>query len=305
MTQPQQGASAERQIIGTRWAVVGGLVQGGMASVVQAFDLDNEFGQVALKLLPAATEDRWRRAAFEREQEALARLAHPNIVRLLEVGRDEGTDQRYLVFPWYPTRLQDRLRERGALSWDRWWEDYGGPILGALELIHRQGVVHRDLKPANVLLDADDKPMLIDFGIAKLERRLAPGGTVGGESLPFTPPEADTPTPNMATRDVHAWAALTVFAVSGADPYPDDEQRPADVLLAALPGTSDGLTESIATRLERSARVSVGTPAKGRSSTRRRGRAGSLLLVALAAAAMEEGAEGSRERRHDADRVGL
>lgn len=77
-----------------------------MASVVQAFDLDNEFGQVALKLLPAATEDRWRRAAFEREQEALARLAHPNIVRLLEVGRDEGTDQRYLVFPWYPTRLQ-------------------------------------------------------------------------------------------------------------------------------------------------------------------------------------------------------
>lgn len=147
--------------------------------------------------------------------------------------------------------------------------------------------------------------MLIDFGIAKLERRLAPGGTVGGESLPFTPPEADTPTPNMATRDVHAWAALTVFAVSGADPYPDDEQRPADVLLAALPGTSDGLTESIATRLERSARVSVGTPAKGRSSTRRRGRAGSLLLVALAAAAMEEGAEGSRERRHDADRVGL
>ena len=90
---------AERITIDGRWAIVGPPVAGGMASVVEAFDLDGEFGKVALKLLPVANDDRWRRAGFEREQQALARLVHPNIVRLLSTGRDQSTNQRYLVFP--------------------------------------------------------------------------------------------------------------------------------------------------------------------------------------------------------------
>ena len=240
-------ARTSRQIIGGRWAIVGPVdSSGAMATVVKAADLDGIYGQVALKMLPAATDDAWRRAGFEVEQQALARLDHPNIVRLLEVGRDEPSGQRYLVFPYYGTRLQDRLRERGALTWDRWWDDYGCAILGALELINRQGVVHRDLKPANVLLDEADDPIIIDFGIAKLERKLVPGRTVGGESLPFTPPEADTPTRFMATRDVHAWAALTVFAISGDEPYPADERRPADILGDALEHARPRLPPTIA-----------------------------------------------------------
>lgn len=245
MTQSDERPAAERQIIGGRWAVVGERIQGGMASVIEAFDLDGEVGRVAVKVLPAATDDRWRRAAFQNEQEAIARLDHPNIVRLVEAGRDEGTGQRYLVFPWYPARLQDRLRERGPLAWETWWDAYGGPILRALELIHRQDVVHRDLKPANILVDDDERPIIIDFGIAKLERRLAPGDQPGGESRPFTPPEPETPAPYMATRDVHAWAALTVFAVSGADPNPDDDRSHDSVLSDALEVARDRLPSQV------------------------------------------------------------
>jgi AAA domain/Protein kinase domain len=242
-------AHNERQIIDGRWAVIGTAVAGGMASVVETFDLTGEFKQVALKLLPATSDDRWRRAGFEREQQVLARLSHPNIIRLLSWGRDVQSGQRYLVFPWYPKRLQDHLKELGALSWDRWWESFGQPILSALELIHRQGVVHRDLKPANILLNADDAPVIIDFGIAKLEQQLAPERTIGGESPPFTPPEATTPKKYMATRDVHAWAALAVFAISGDNPYPDGDRQPVQVLATALdrarPHISSGVVDVI------------------------------------------------------------
>ena len=252
MSEPQR-ARENREIIDGRWAVVGPAKSGGMASVVEAFDLSGEFGQVAIKRLPPASDDAWRRAAFEHEQEALAQLGHPNIVRLLFSGRDETSGQRYLVFPWYPTRLQDHMREAGAIPWPRWWLDLGRPILSALEVIHRQDIVHRDLKPANVLLDRDQVPVIIDFGIAKLRRRLAPERTVAGESPPFTPPETSTPLKYMATRDIHAWAALTAFAVSGDDPYPDPEPPAAEIRAAALetarsrmpPAVTDVLTRCL------------------------------------------------------------
>ncbi len=245
MTEPPVSAD-HREIIDGRWAVVGPPRSGGMASVVEGFDLNGEFGQVAIKRLPAASDDSWRRAAFDHEQEALAQLGHPNIVRLLFSGPDEANCQRYLVFPWYPTRLQDHLQAAGAIPWSQWWHDFGRAILSALEVIHRQEIIHRDLKPANVLLDCNQAPVIIDFGIAKLQRRLAPERTVAGESPPFSPPETSTPRKYMATRDVHAWAALTVFAVSGDDPYPDPEPPPEELRAGALETARSRMPHAVA-----------------------------------------------------------
>ena len=83
------------------------------------------------------------------------------------------------------------------MTWEDWGEQLGLPVLGALEEAHRKEVEPRDLKPANVLLGADGRPKVIDFGIAKLYGLISPEGTVDAASAPFTPPEPVAQSPPM------------------------------------------------------------------------------------------------------------
>ena len=155
--------------------------------------------------------------AFELEVQArLAPLDHPNIVPLLARGRDPDTGERYLVFPWAGESLAEVLADRGAVPWEEWWVEVGQPILEALAHAHRQDVAHRDVKPENVLIE-DGLARLTDFGVAKLRRQLSVGLTLKEHlSRPFAPREPDDGI-HSASRDVHAWAALSYFAVSGHD----------------------------------------------------------------------------------------
>jgi len=185
-----------------------------MSEVYRATDIEHEYGPLALKLLPTPRrEDRWAVKAFELEVQArLAPLDHPHIVPLLEHGRDPDTSERYLVFPWAGEPLTNLLRESGAIEWEEWWRAFGRPILDALAHAHRQGVAYRDLKPENVLVE-DGVPRLADFGIAKLLGQLRVGLTLAGHaSRPFAPDEPDRGI-HTPSRDVHAWAALSVFAL--------------------------------------------------------------------------------------------
>ena len=210
-------------LIAGRYQLVGKPLPGGtMAQVFKAFDLEDQHGQVAVKLLTAAATSHL--ITFNRERDALTRLEHPSVVPLLDAGEDGGDGRPFLVFPWYSARLQEHLADYGAMDWTSWWDGFGGPILEALEAAHQQEIEHRDLKPANIMLDADNRPKVIDFGIAKLYRMLSPEGTVDAASAPFTPPEPAAESPPM-TRDTHAWGALTAFAVSGLDPYDSRVQR--------------------------------------------------------------------------------
>jgi len=230
-----------------------------MSVVFRACDREREFGTVAVKLLPAPREsDRWAVRAFELEVQArLAPLDHPNIVPLLARGRDPDTGERYLVFPWAGESLAEVLADRGAVPWEEWWVEVGQRILEALAHAHRQDVAHRDVKPENVLID-DGVARLTDFGVAKLRRQLSVGLTLKEHiSRPFAPREPDDGI-HSASRDVHAWAALSYFAVSGHDaglakaaddPYValDDAARAArqalppevDQVLSACLSTSD------------------------------------------------------------------
>jgi eukaryotic-like serine/threonine-protein kinase len=98
------------------------------------------------------------------------------------------------------------------------------------------------------MLNEDGQPLVIDLGIAKIYSRLVPEGTVAAASAPFTPPELVGESPAM-TRDTHAWAALTVFAVSGHDPYAAG--KPYELLDNARDAARPKLPAAVAEIVER------------------------------------------------------
>jgi serine/threonine-protein kinase len=137
--------------------------QGGMATVYRALDLRAD-RDVAIKVLsPYVAADPKFRGRFDREVNLLQRLSHPNIVPILAFGQADGF--HYIVMPYLSSgTLHERLRAGPLLPLE------GGRIVAqvasALAFAHEQGVVHRDIKPSNILMDADGKALLTDFGFA-------------------------------------------------------------------------------------------------------------------------------------------
>jgi serine/threonine protein kinase/dipeptidyl aminopeptidase/acylaminoacyl peptidase len=140
------------------------LGKGGMGEVYLADDttLDRK---VALKFLPEVfTDDPERMARFEREAKLLASLNHPNIAGIY--GLEQADGNRFLVLEYVEGEtLQARLR-KGALSLDDALA-ICRQIAEGLEAAHEKGVIHRDLKPSNVMITADEKVKILDFGLAK------------------------------------------------------------------------------------------------------------------------------------------
>jgi hypothetical protein len=206
----------EKRILHGRYALPADFKSGGMARVYRAADLDDDSRIVAVKVLSTSSGERTAAIAFERETKALMRLSHPNIVELLEAGRDPDSDERYLVFEWMPADLGSLMGE--PLEWEEYLERIGLPVLRGLAHAHEAQVVHRDLKPANVLLDAEGVPKISDFGIAKIVTDLTPGRTVRGwRSDPYAPKEAEDEL-NRYSRDVHAFGALSLVLLTGVNP---------------------------------------------------------------------------------------
>lgn len=140
------------------------LGQGGMSVVYRATDL-RLARPVAVKVLReqfAADPEFVER--FEREARAAARLSHPNIVAVYDVGSDEGT--YFMVMEYVPGEdLKAVIRRQAPLRADRIVR-IGEQLAAALDYAHRSGVVHRDVKPHNLLLGPGDELKVADFGIA-------------------------------------------------------------------------------------------------------------------------------------------
>src|SRR4051812_25086469 len=138
--------------------------RGGMGRVHRA--RDERLGRdVAVKVLPFAGASEADRARFEREARMAARVSHPNVVAVHDVGDEDG--QLYIVMENLPgTTFADELRH-GPLPVAR-VSDVAADLLRALAAAHDEGVLHRDIKPGNVLLTADGTAKLGDFGIAKV-----------------------------------------------------------------------------------------------------------------------------------------
>jgi hypothetical protein len=147
---------------------LGGLLgQGGMASVYEGLDVGfNPPRRVAVKLMdPAISAEPDFRARFQREASIVADFRHDNIVHVYASGEIDGT--KYIVMEFLPGgTLAERLRRHPVPSEKA--ITIAASIADALAYSHSRGIVHRDFKPGNVMFTADDKPVLTDFGVAKV-----------------------------------------------------------------------------------------------------------------------------------------
>jgi len=178
------------QIYNNRYRIEGRVGEGGMAVVYSGTDILLR-RRVAIKVLRSqyAIDDDFVRR-FYHEAESAARLSHPNIANIYDVGR-EG-DAYYIVMELIDgstlgelIAIDGKLPERVAI-------DYAAQICAGLAYAHRQGILHRDIKPANILVTKDDVVKLSDFGIARAisERSLTvtqPGMVMG--SVYYLSPE--------------------------------------------------------------------------------------------------------------------
>ena len=188
------------------------LGRGGYGSVFRAFD-PRHGREVALKLLEAPSER--SRERFKREARAVARLAHPSIVTLLDSGEAEG--RPYLVQELIEGATLDEreLDLRGRVSVVR-------DAARAVAYAHAQGVLHRDLKPSNLLVDAAGRGHVIDFGLARVlgTKRLTRSGEAFGTPAFMAPEQAGHGKHPIDERaDVYALGATLFATLTGEPPF--------------------------------------------------------------------------------------
>ena len=158
-----------------------------------------------------------RSGAFEAEANLMAKMsAHPNILSVFNAGVTED-GRPYLVMEYCPPPHGGNLAAEGKMSVGRVLE-IGILLAGAVETLHRSGILHRDLKPRNILMTQFGHPVLTDFGIASSTepgaQRAAPGF-----SLPWTPPEqAQGDATTGPTVDVYSLAATIYTFLAGHSP---------------------------------------------------------------------------------------
>ncbi len=153
-------------ILADRYRVVGLIGRGGMGEVYRADDL--RLGQpVALKFLPASVaDDPVRLAQFHTEVRIARQVSHRNVCRVYDIGETGG--RVFLTMEYVDGEdLASLLKRVGRFPQERGTE-IARQICAGLAAAHEQGVLHRDLKPANVMLDADGRVRITDFGLAGL-----------------------------------------------------------------------------------------------------------------------------------------
>ncbi len=208
------GASAESLALGAtlgRYRLERELGSGGMGVVHAAFDPDLE-RRVALKVLRSVAGDDASRARLLREARAMARLSHPNVITVHEVGSAAGRD--YVAMELIDGQsLAEWLRERTRSEADvlEAFLDAGKGLAAA----HAAGIVHRDFKPHNVLRSRKGKIVVTDFGLARSTEGVSPASDPMAETQPLRASHlARTATP-VATRPTSSSAPLAGLTVTG------------------------------------------------------------------------------------------
>jgi tRNA A-37 threonylcarbamoyl transferase component Bud32 len=206
-----------------RYELVSYLGSGGMSDVYVALHTGLR-KRVAIKLLrPSLRSDRDASARFLREGECAARVRHPNVVDVSDLGVDNGVP--YLVMELLEGEtLAQRIAREGQLEVEA-AIDILLPILDAVSAVHAAGVLHRDVKPANIVLarglDGRISPKLVDFGIARLSMREGDDANVRGPlgTPHYMAPEQARGEIIDERADQYALGSVLFEMLTGREPY--------------------------------------------------------------------------------------
>ena len=210
-------AGTAASTLGGRYRLGERLGRGGMADVLVAHDelLDR---RVAVKVLRDSPDSETNRRRFVSEARILGRLSHPGLVTVLDAGMSD--EAPYLVMELLPGGTLADLIDRGAQPVDR-VAGLGAQVAAALAAVHGAGVIHRDVKPSNVLLDAEGRARLADFGIARLVgdtvRATRTGHTVG--TTAYLAPEQAAGEDIATAADVYSLGLVLIELLTGTPAF--------------------------------------------------------------------------------------
>jgi len=222
------GIMVENSLIHQHYQTSKRIGVGGMGSVYLAEDTRTNH-IVALKQLKPEliTHDTSIVERFVREGEALRRLNHPNIVKVLDTFEEDGN--YYIVMEYVSGgSLRDLLTDRPQMPIDDVLQ-IGLELADALSRAHHLRILHRDIKPANVLIAEDGTPRLTDFGIARLDdhSHLTETGALMG-TFSYMSPEACQSNPVDTPADMWAFGVMLYEMLTGVRPF-DGDQLPGTI----------------------------------------------------------------------------
>ena len=238
------------KIFAGRYRIVKQIGRGGMADVYLAKDLILDGEEVAVKVLRTNYQtDPIAVARFQREARAMADLDHPHIVRITDIGEEDG--QQYLAMEYVAgLDLKRYIKEHYPLSNEEAVRIMG-QILLAMRLAHAKGIVHRDLKPQNILLTPDGTAKVTDFGIAVAfaETSLTQTNSMLG-SVHYLSPEQARGSKATVQSDIYAMGIIFFEMLTGHIPYDGDSavtialqhfQKPLPSVIAENPSVPQSL----------------------------------------------------------------
>ena len=219
----------EGKLLGSRYEIIEKIGNGGMATVYKAMDRILK-RYVAVKILrDEFTTDQEFIRRFEAEAQSAARLTHPNIVSIYDVGVEGNLYYIVMELIQGKTLKEIIIEEQGPLPW-KWSVNVAIQIASALEMAHKNNIIHRDIKPHNIIITEDGIAKVTDFGIAKAVSNstiTAFGTTIG--SVHYFSPEHARGGYTDAKSDIYSLGVVMYEMLTGKVPF--DADTPVSIAL--------------------------------------------------------------------------